>query len=692
MSSQNLLGQLQAFALNTKTSSIDVNQFMRTLPGERLEEIESGVKELAYKGALTLEAQDGRPAVISFPDFPVLALVDAYRKLIQDPQQPFPREDTAPVPIPPDQLLAMDARGQLGELFTTESLTAPPVIKLIFPEGVPSLVVPRACSRAELIDAAIARIGRSLQDIKNAQYVESKLAALLKGSEMTMRQALDDLSLRPRKAAATILVPTEFSFRFWNHLANIIIQDTGRKTELTELDKGLLQSAYIVMYTVFHMKGEAQREIERAADRKALEQQLRRAPFVFNYQDLYDLRDEKGTPYSQKHSRDFIHEFLNESLQKKEDTVLPWLLRLYHAPTDKDYFVQRDMLAPVFLKKLTDISDALRVEYVKEWVEQMRHDGTPPVTLTDTAFRRHLEARVRDTWPVLAALANGPILFALLASAPLDDDTELELRRCFTSTGSMKSMPALLGLSRTRLLREARSYLPFWQTAPVIRGIARFLRMLFRGRTADGEAPARAALPAGAAAPAGGSCTQGGASAVPAVHARPPFICSPRGGEAGYHPCRPRGEVEPAPGAGAETGPRAGRERARAGLPSAHPARFHREAPRPFPHHRPCRAAGREQEPGENRQPGLAGSIHPAVHAANPPGIKVTHRNIRRAAWESQESRWYLLECKNPAGRPSESSSKSMGTHRRCRNAVSTRQGRSMPCAAGTRSARSTTR
>ena len=49
---------------------------------------------------------------------------------------------------------------------TTESLTSPPVIKLIFPEGVPSIVVPRECSLTELIDAAVARMGRYMQDVK----------------------------------------------------------------------------------------------------------------------------------------------------------------------------------------------------------------------------------------------------------------------------------------------------------------------------------------------------------------------------------------------------------------------------------------------------------------------------------------------------------------------------------------------
>ena len=512
MRTEDLLGQLQAFALSTKNPTIQLGQFLRSLPPEKLEagEIESGVKELAYKGAFAMQAEEGRLLSISFPDLPVLALIDEYRRLVQDPTRPFPREETAPIPVPPSELVTMDAKGHLGELFDEQPSEAPIVVKLLFPENVPSLLVPRSCARSELIDGAVARVSRYLQDMKNAAYAESKLAGLLRGSEVVVRQALEDLALRPRKSVSTILAPTEFSFRFWNHLANVIVQDTGRKSELTEIDIGVLQSAHIVIYTIFHQKGAAQREQERAADRKSLEVQVRRAPFVFGYTDMYLLRDEKGVTYSSKHSREFIHEFIIESIGKKDDAGLPWLLRLHHAPSSKDYFVQRDMLVPVFLVKLTEAADSLRIEYVKDWVDQLRQDIDPPVTRSDAAFRKDLEARIRDGLPVLGTLANGPILAAILHSIPLDEETRQELARCFTSQGVFRSLSALLGLTRAQLLREARSYLPFWQSMPVIRGLARLLRRLFRRRASDAdgsalEAPSRDERGAAAARNAAGA-------------------------------------------------------------------------------------------------------------------------------------------------------------------------------------------
>jgi hypothetical protein len=490
MSTEDLLGQLQAYALSTKNPTVELHQFLRTLPQGRLseKEVEKGVKELAFKGAFSMEAEQGRLLSISFPDLPLLALLDEYRRLAQDPARAFPREETAPIPIAPAEIMTMDAKSRFGELFEGADTESPMIVKLVFPENVPPLLVPRGCAGTDLLDAAVSRISRWLQDMKNSSYAESKLLTLLRGNEVTARQALEDLTLRPRKAAATILSPTEFSLRFWNHLSNVLIQDIGRKTELSEMDKGILQSACIVVYTAFHQKGVAQREAERAADRKALEQQVRRAPFVFGYQDLYLLRDEKGVSYAAKHSREFLHEFLSEALQKKDESSLPWILRLHHSPTSRDYFVQRDMLAPVFLKKLTDAADSLRVSYVKEWVEQMKLDRDPPLTRTDPAFRADLETRVRDQFPILASLANGPILYAVLHGTQMDDETRQELSRCFTARGALRPVTVLLGLTRAQLLREARSYLPFWQTIPFFRAIVRFLRRLTARRAAGTEA------------------------------------------------------------------------------------------------------------------------------------------------------------------------------------------------------------
>lgn len=484
MQSYDLLARLRSFALRSKSATVDLGSFLRTLPAEAAnqKDIEAGVKELSFKGAFALTADSGRMYSVTFPDFPIMALAEEYRAINADPARSFPREDTVPVPIPPEDLVALEAKAHLGALLEVSSPESVGAVKLLFSENIPPLVVPRSCVGTDLIEGAVARISRYLQDPKNAAYVESKLMTALRGNESTVRQSLDDITLRPRKSTSTVMAPTDYSLRFWSHLANVIIADIGAKTERSEADQTLLQSASIVSYAAFHQKGAAEREAEKAADRKGLEGQVRKAPFVFGYQELMLLKDEKGAVLSMKHGREFITTFLREVTTTSEEEPLPYLVRFHAATLKRDYFVQRDLIVPVFLKKLGEAGDALRVAYVKDWIDEMREDRTPAASRTDAEFRKDVEQRVKEEFPVLAALANGPILSLASESPTLTDEAREDLTRCFARESTLRPLFALLGLSRVRLYRDARSYLPFWQTTPVIRSIVRFFRMLFRSR------------------------------------------------------------------------------------------------------------------------------------------------------------------------------------------------------------------
>ena len=132
----------------------------------------------------------------------------------------------------------------------------------------------------------MAKVGRYLQDGKNAGYAVTKLLGSLRGNELATRQALEDVALRPKKAAATVIAPSDFHFRFWTHLSNLVLQDFRTKTEKTDQDIAVVQSAYIIGYAVFHKKGAVQRDKSLVEDRKSLETQVHKAPFVFGFQEL----------------------------------------------------------------------------------------------------------------------------------------------------------------------------------------------------------------------------------------------------------------------------------------------------------------------------------------------------------------------------------------------------------------------
>jgi hypothetical protein len=529
MQAEDLLQRLRTFALRSKSPIIDISGFIRSLPQDQADphSVETAVKELSFRGDLSVTSERGRLTVV-LPDFPVMALVEEYRRVETDPSLPFPREDTVPVPLLEGELAAVEAKGDLGKLLEAGAEKSSGAVKLLFPENVPPMVVPRSRIGPDLIEAAVSRISRYLQDPRDAAFMESKLLGVFKGAEAPVRQALEDIALRPRKAASTVMSPTEFSFRFWGHLSNKLVADIGAKSERTDLDQALLQSAYLVAYASFHQKGAAEREKERAADRKGLEQLVRRPPYVFSATDMLLVKDGNGAVLSVKHGREFITSFLEESSTASDEESLPFLVRAHAASQKTDYYIQRDFIVPVFLKSLGEAGDRLRVAFVREWVEAMRKDRPPEICRSDSLFRKEVDQRVRAEFPVISALAHAPLLRLAAESPFLVEEARTDLERCFSRADALRSMHALVGLSRQRLFTEARSYLPFWQTAPLLGGIARFLMRLFRRREAKDEEDTGAFDPRAAAAAVGFHGAGGSAAAL--ASPSPGAAASARGG------------------------------------------------------------------------------------------------------------------------------------------------------------------
>jgi hypothetical protein len=496
MLAQDLLPLLRAYALRIRSASIDLHQFVAAMPKGQAQvaEVEAAVAKLAADRDLVISTEEGgRPRMLSLSDYPVLALVEEYKKLTVDGAKPFPQEQTVPVPIPASQLITADVKAQLGALMETSAPGMGTVVKLQFPEGVDALVVPQESVGTDLIDAAVAKISRYLQNGKNAAYAESKLGGVLRGSEVLVRQSIDDLATRPKKAASTVLNPTDFTFRFWTHLSNLILQDIRAKSDKTDQDQGACQAAYILGYAVFHKKGAVQREQEWTADRKSLEVLVRKAPFVFGFQDLYDLKDEKGTTFASKHSRDFIHSFLKEKTKPTAEETVPYLIRIHAVAQKKEYFIHRDLLVPVFLKKLAEAAEDLRTRYLEEWTAELREDRTPLMAKSDADFRRNVEQRVQG-FPLLSALSNGALLYQAAEETKISDTSKAELRKCFAVENILRPFDELLGLSRIALLKNARMYLPFWMTVPILSGILRVFRRMFQGRGAVPEEKQEASL------------------------------------------------------------------------------------------------------------------------------------------------------------------------------------------------------
>ena len=356
-------------------------------------------------------------------------------------------------------------------------------MRLLFPEGVDDLVVPRALVGTELVEAAVAKISRYLHNGKNDAYAEAKLVSLIKGGDVLVRQSMEDVTMRPKKAAAAVLSPNDFTFKFWTHLSNLVLQDFRKKKEKTAEDQGCCQSAYIVG---LHGLPEEGGGTEGAGARGRQEEPGdHRAKAAVRLRLRGDVRPARrqGRDASSPSTRGSSSP---RSSRRRRSTGAEspcrsscGCTRPRRARTSSS---RGTCSCPSSSRSSPKRRGELREGMINEWVELLRRDKAAREMKSDRPSRRSVEARVKEDYPFLAALASGPLLSLARTDTNIAAQAAEEIGKCLSAPGVLRPFAELLGLSRAKLLRDARSYLPFWQTTPIIRGIVKFFRMLFEGR------------------------------------------------------------------------------------------------------------------------------------------------------------------------------------------------------------------
>ena len=508
MDAQELLQSLKTYATRSRSEILDLKQFVAfSRLGISDSELWDLLDKLVETGKCALIPPEGTPQSVKLTGFTLALLEEEYRSLGVDPLKPFPQESTLHATIPDSQIISVDMKTNFALLFAEPPDDAPQVARLVFPEDVDTVLVPRSLAASALVEASVAKLSVYLSDPKNAGYAESKLMSIFKGNDVLVRQMVEDAAQRPKKATETVFSPTDFSFRFWTYLVNLVLQDLRKKKDKTVQDHGICQSAYIVGYYAFYRKGQTQKEQELAADRKSLEQMVRKPPYVFTFENLYALRDEKGVPFVTKHTHQFVHSFLKEKTQRTGNEGLPPMVRVHDAARKKDYFIHKDLVIPVFLKGISETGEELREAYIESWITLLKQHQRLPFMKDDQLFRQDVEAKVKEGYPLLACLTNPALLYLAKTEANLDPESAKEIHRCFATDNTLRSLEELLALDRAAIFSEAWSYLPVWETMPIVRHLVALFRSFFRrdGKLRQEKAPRLSAAtrsPAAASRPA----------------------------------------------------------------------------------------------------------------------------------------------------------------------------------------------
>ncbi len=434
--------------------------------------------ELSKAGQCRLRLSGEDIAQVEFPLFFIDTVREACRQAENAPDAPFPSETGLGITIPTELMTTANVTTDLAGLMQNAGATAP-LVRLLFPESLRSIVVPSEMIRVGLLDLALGKLKHYLGQANNAAYVQSRLAPAYHGNSTLVSDMIASIAMRLGSARQSIEDASDAHFRFWAQLTHVIVAEKRPGEDVTA-ESASRQAAHIIAgYAVALRSAGQSQQNEIRASIKAVEAQFAREPFVYSLKEIYALRDSSGAPVLKKGSRDAFLEFLKDKMRPPAGKVTPELI-LIRTDDRSEAFVHRDRIIPVFLRMIPTVAEATDQAITAEWERALRAGRKPAAMTNEGAFGEVVSRVVRSGHPLFVRLLDEALLNNVQRETRLGSSTALELSRCFDSRGQkLKPLEEILALDRRQILVRARAAVPLWVRIAFLRAVVAFFRGFF---------------------------------------------------------------------------------------------------------------------------------------------------------------------------------------------------------------------
>lgn len=445
--------------------------------------------ELEKEGRLQLRYVDGSIASVYYPRYYAALLKNVYDRVEESPDRPFPTEDGMPVPIPPELVHPVDVKNDFVRWISrAESENKGEILRLMFPEGVHSMLVSSDLLPRTLAKLAVQKLRTYLRSERNAGYMRSKLASIFRQREVAMKDMLSSILTTPDQALKTIFNPTDFTFHFWTQLSSTIIKEYSQKKDKLVEEHGYCQAAYLLGYYNVHQRGVQQRNRERETALRQLENSLRKPPYAYTISDIHGFTDSRGIALTKKYSLEDVNGYVAERIKPGDDQSLPRMIRV-RCPDGREFYVYRDFVPHVTVEHMFTARKELRDYYVDSWKASLQANERRPEMTDDAAFAKSVDERLRDADPLLHTLLNYNLLYLSKQEVNVPADLEEELDQVFhPKEPRLRPLPEILNLERKKLYTDTKLLLPFWQAIPFIASFVAFLKRVFIGASDEEKA------------------------------------------------------------------------------------------------------------------------------------------------------------------------------------------------------------
>ncbi len=444
------------------------------------------LKKMEAEGSCTINYESARISSFQIHKYYRQLIMKYYKNLEDRPDIPFPDLRSFSFTIDTNWIMVFSIQGNFMDIMNFPEAEKGKVAIIEFQEGISDIVVPPEIIKTTFFDLVLKKIHLYIQNQNNYAYLGRYLRKAFEGNEMAVKTMMESMLNGPSNFRDHIRKPADFAFKFFSFMCNKVLKDLADKNDKTASDIYTYQSMSMLRAFITHGRALVQQDVQKKNDLKDLAVKVKNPPLIFSSSEMYEITDNAGKPYSAKYSREFVTEFIKTATIVKEGEDLPYLVKV-SVDSKKDYYIQRDMVPQVFLKKLIENSKEIREKYFQEWCEILRKFKKNREMQHDSDFIDSLTALVKADYKLLNALLNPGLIFLANKTDKTNSRIKMSVDSCFSEPGKFKQMDVLLGIDRQDLLRQVKASLPIQYSLPVFGRLIAALSALFMGKKKEGS-------------------------------------------------------------------------------------------------------------------------------------------------------------------------------------------------------------
>jgi hypothetical protein len=412
-------------------------------------------------------------------------LGEIYKNIENMAELPFPDEELLKITIPEDQLQVINVGSDIGVFFEESGSAQSPeqeaenapdsghIVKIYFPTPYGSALVLASMIPRRLMEIAFLKMRHFLCSRGNKDYVLHKLIPQMQGREKALRDAVEQLIVRPNESFTGIEGLSDFSYIFWNHFCALVRNTIGKKNDLLGEDIAAVQSVYIIeacngFYRARAMKN---REIEIAF--RNLEQCMEKSPCYFTLDDIIKFTNEKGVSLLGQYSQNQLEAYIKKRASRGEDSFLPeWIV--LQGKKNKRWYIKKSKYLTLCTRLLIDTRTPVKKTITGRWVKLLREFRSEPAMENDAEFEKLLKLYTEHLCPILFSLLENERLIWIYEEQESSQGIP-PASRIFKG-GRLLPMSALYAISRKDVLTDSKFVLPFWYSVPLFTAIIGFFK------------------------------------------------------------------------------------------------------------------------------------------------------------------------------------------------------------------------